>query len=111
MLQSAVDMERLVQDAMSVEKLPAVILRLGTLYSHDSAHAASMFNLISKKRFPVIGDGSVYWNMIHADDAAAAIARTVERAEEAQGGIFNICDDEPVRHRDLVNHIAGMFQM
>ena len=110
MLRSAVDMERLVADAIDGKNLPGVILRLGSLYCHDSFQTASMFSLIRQGQFSIIGKGDVYWNMLDADDAAAAIVRTADNADKGTRGVFNICDDEPVLYRDLVHYTAELLQ-
>jgi 2-alkyl-3-oxoalkanoate reductase len=106
MLRSAVDMEKLVMDAVNRKQLPAVILRFGTFYAHDSAQTASMFDGVAKRRFPVIGNGRVYWNIVNIDDAADAVVKAVLRTNISSGNILNVCDDEPVTYRDLVDYIA-----
>ncbi len=94
-LQSAADMERIVSDAALRHRLPAVILRFGSFYAHDSAQTSSMFSAIQRGRFPVIGSGEVYWNMITIDDAADAVLSAVHSGSTRPGEVFNICDNEP----------------
>jgi 2-alkyl-3-oxoalkanoate reductase len=105
-LQSALDMERIVADAARERQLPAVVLRFGMFYAHDSVQTRGMLDMISRGRFPVIGGGRVWWSLIHADDAAAAVAHTVEVYPVGLGQTFNIVDDEPVLYRELVHAIA-----
>ncbi len=105
-LQSAVDMEQIVQAAARERGLPATILRFGSFYSHDSAQTRTMLALIHKRRFPIIGDGGAYWNPIHVDDAAQAVVKAVDNHASAVSRRFNVCDDEPVTYRDLVSFIA-----
>jgi nucleoside-diphosphate-sugar epimerase len=105
-LTSAARMEKLVLGAAARERLPAVILRFGTLYSHDSPQTASIFRGIRSGRLPVIGKGKAYWNMINSDDAAAAAVGTAGVTDLPPGSVFNICDDEPVTSRDLFDFIA-----
>jgi nucleoside-diphosphate-sugar epimerase len=111
MLQSAADMERLVLNAATHQRLPAVILRFGSFYAHDSVQTASMFAGIARRRFPVIGTGHAYWNMIHLDDAADAVVKTVLNADSRSGMILNICDDEPAQYRDVANVIADSLKV
>lgn len=106
MLRSAVDMERTIREAAEGGRLPATILRFGTFYSYDSASTRQMFGLIRKGQFPVIGSGDAYWNMINVDDAAAAVAQAVEHRRNASFQVINVCDDEPVRARDLLDYLA-----
>lgn len=86
--------------------LPAIILRFGTFYSHDSAQTQNMLSLTRKGWFPVIGDGQAYWNMIHVDDAARAVVQAVNNYPQPLPHTFNICDDEPVTYGELVAHLA-----
>jgi nucleoside-diphosphate-sugar epimerase len=106
MLQSAVDMERIVREAARQKGLPATILRFGTFYSYDSAHTQSMFQLIKKRFFPIIGSGKGYWNIINVDDAAKAIAKTIEHYDRCLNQTFNVCDDEPVQSQSLIDFMA-----
>ena len=105
-LQSAVDMEKIIQTAAREKALPATILRFGMFYSFDAVHTRSMFELLQKRRFPVIGDGTNYWNMINVDDAARAIFMVVEDHDKAVSKTFNVCDDEPVVMRELLYYLA-----
>ena len=105
-IQSAADMEGLVARAIVKHHLPAITLRFGSFYCHDSPHTAVMFDLINRGRFPIVGDGSAYWNPIHADDAALAVVQAVEAGSQCAGRVFNVCDPEPVRYGDLVECIA-----
>lgn len=105
-LQSAADMEQLVFSAAVQQGLPAVILRFGSFYAHDSAQTSSMFSAIQNGKFPVIGDGQVYWNMITVDDAADAVISAVEKSGIRPGTVFNICDNEPALYHDIVHFTA-----
>ena len=49
-----------------------------------------------------MSDPDGYLSMVHAEDAAAAVASALE----APGGIYNVAEDEPMRRRDLANTIA-----
>ncbi len=105
-LRSASRMEEIVRDRASREGLPAVILRFGSFYAHDSAQTISMFRGMENGRLPVIGNGGAFWNMVHVDDAAVAIVRSLASAGSHRGTVLNVCDDEPVQCRDLFNFIA-----
>ncbi len=109
MLRSAVEMEAMVRRADAGNGLTSTILRFGSLYAHDAAHTDSMFSQIRKRRLPLIGDGAVYWNPIHADDAAEAVVNAIENHTVAAGKTYNICDDKPVLLRQLTSFIAKSF--
>jgi 2-alkyl-3-oxoalkanoate reductase len=108
-LQSAVDMEKIVQKATAERGLPAVTLRCGAFYSYDSAQTQAMLALTQKGFFPLIGDGAVYASFINADDAAGAVLSSVENYENAIGHTFNVCDDEPVTYRQLQTFLADQL--
>jgi nucleoside-diphosphate-sugar epimerase len=109
-LQSAVDMERFVREAARQHDLPAIILRFGSFYGHDSAQTRLMLQMISKGLFPIVRDGQMYWNLINADDAAAAVVAAVEKYEAGSGQTFNVCDDEPVQYGTMVRFIADALR-
>lgn len=105
-VQSAVDMEEIVQEAVDRHNLPAITLRFGSFYSYDSAQTRSMLEMAQKGFFPIVGDGDFYWNPLNVDDAAGAVAAAVENYENGLGQTFNVCDDEPVTFGDLLNYVA-----
>jgi nucleoside-diphosphate-sugar epimerase len=105
-IQSAVDMEQLVRDVMIERDLPAILLRNGSFYCYDSAQTQAMFELTKAGAYPVMGDGEVYWNIINVDDAANVVLKAVENYSNGLGQIFNVCDDEPVLSRNLLNFVA-----
>ena len=106
MVKSSIEREKHVLDAMAHQKLPSIILRFGSIYAHDSRSTSSMYDLISKGKFPLIERGNSYWNLVTADDAAGAVVAAVNNRKRNLGKIFNICDDEPVKHKDLVEFLA-----
>ena len=106
-IRSAADMEALVADAVLREHLPAIILRFGSFYSHDSRQTGMMFELARKRQFPIMGDGSPYWNMLRADDAAAAVVQALETGQRNSGKVFNVCEREPVQYGEFVQLLAS----
>lgn len=105
-LQSALEMEEIVRQAGLKQGLPAIVLRYGTFYSPDSAQTQAMLTATRKGLFPLIGGGMMYWNMIHVDDAASALVKSLENYARGVGQTFNVCDDEPVTLRDLTLFVA-----
>jgi 2-alkyl-3-oxoalkanoate reductase len=106
-LHSAVEMEQIIQNSVARHQLPAIVLRFGMFYCHDAAHTQGMFTGLRQGAYPVLGSGANYWNLIHVDDAAAAILNAL--ANYATGlpqGVFNVCDDEPVTYRELLDFLA-----
>ncbi len=82
--------ERAVLDARWTE---GIVLRYGAFYGPGtSISPGQMFELVRKRRFPVVGDGGGVWSFIHVGDAADA---TVAAVEHGTRGVYNVVDDEP----------------
>lgn len=105
-LQSAVDLEHLVEKASAKQKLPAVVLRCGHFYGADCVHTQKMLHLIKKGSFAKVAGGEVYWNNLHIDDAASAFVAAVESADVARGQILNVTDNHPVLFAEIVDFMA-----
>jgi nucleoside-diphosphate-sugar epimerase len=56
---------------------------------------------------PIIGDAEKWLNLIHVADGAAAIVAAQERGQP--GGIYNICDDHPVRRSEFYVLLAQLL--
>jgi nucleoside-diphosphate-sugar epimerase len=71
-----------------------IILRYGAFYGPGTSLApgAEQFELVRKRKFPVVGDGRGVWSFIHVADAAEA---TVAAVEHGRRGVYNIVDDHP----------------
>ena len=71
-----------------------IVLRYGTFYGPGTslAQGEEQFELIRKRRFPVVGDGGGVWSFIHVADAAEA---TVAAVEHGSRGVYNVVDDDP----------------
>jgi nucleoside-diphosphate-sugar epimerase len=89
---AVVSMERAVLAADGIE---GVVLRYGAFYGPGTYYGPGgwIAEEIAKRRFPVIGAGTAHSSFIHVDDAAAA---TVRALDHGPGGVYNVCDDEPV---------------
>ncbi|HET9985876.1 MAG TPA: NAD(P)-dependent oxidoreductase [Longimicrobiales bacterium] len=73
-----------------------IVLRYGGFYGPGTSMSlrppSAMVEMIRKRQFPIVGDGTGVWSFIHIDDAAAATVAAIERGRP---GIYNIVDDEP----------------
>ena len=105
-LQSVVKMEGLVQHYIRKSGLPAVILRLGIVYSEDSRHTLAMISQMQQQEATVIGKGENYWNLVHAGDAASAMVQVVKQYGIHIGETYNICDGTPVKMREFATYLA-----
>jgi nucleoside-diphosphate-sugar epimerase len=71
-----------------------IVLRYGGFYGPGTSMSpgAESFEMVRKRKFPVIGDGGGIWSFVHIEDAAEATVAAIERGRP---GIYNIVDDEP----------------
>jgi nucleoside-diphosphate-sugar epimerase len=71
-----------------------IVLRYGAFYGPGTSMApgSEQFELIRKRKFPVVGDGGGVWSFVHIADAAEA---TLAAVENGGRGVYNIVDDDP----------------
>jgi nucleoside-diphosphate-sugar epimerase len=84
-------LEKAVLDARWTE---GVVLRYGAFYGPGTSMApgGEQFEMIRKRKFPLVGDGGGVWSFIHIADAAEA---TVAAVEHGSRGVYNVVDDDP----------------
>lgn len=84
-------LERAVLDARWTE---GIVLRYGTFYGPGTSLApgGETYELVRKRKFPLVGDGGGIWSFIHVGDAAEA---TVAAVEHGTRGVYNVVDDDP----------------
>ena len=98
---------RHLEDAvLNAPGLDGTVLRYGSFYGPGTAIApdGAIGELLRRRRFPVIGDGSGIWSFVHVDDAAAATVRAVELGG---AGVYNIVDDDPASVREWLPELAA----
>lgn len=89
--------ERLVLDS----GLPAVIVRPSHVYGPGGWYAEELVTRLRQPgRFAVIGSGHNLWDVVHANDVAAALVLATESAPA--GTTFHVVDDEPVTYGDFM---------
>ena len=71
-----------------------IVLRYGAFYGPDTSMTAGseQFEMVKKRKFPLVGSGAGTWSFIHIADAAEATVAAVDRGKP---GIYNIVDDDP----------------
>jgi nucleoside-diphosphate-sugar epimerase len=71
-----------------------IVLRYGAFYGPGTglAPGGEQFELVRRRRFPLVGDGGGVWSFIHIADAAEA---TVAAVEHGSRGVYNVVDDDP----------------
>jgi nucleoside-diphosphate-sugar epimerase len=101
------DMEASVMDRAG-DGFDALVLRYGFFYGPGTWHAPGgpMFELVRRRRLPMIGDGAGRWSFVHIDDAAEA---TVLALQHGRSGVYNICDDDPVPMSQWLPELASLL--
>ena len=71
-----------------------IVLRYGTFYGPGTSMApgGEQFELVRRRKFPLVGDGGGVFSFIHIADAAEA---TVAAVEHGRRGVYNVVDDDP----------------
>ena len=71
-----------------------VVLRYGAFYGPGTSMSpgGEQFEMVRRRKFPIVGDGGGVWSFIHVADAAEA---TVAAIEHGGRGVYNVVDDDP----------------
>jgi nucleoside-diphosphate-sugar epimerase len=79
---------------VGAEELEGLVLRYGSFYGPGTSlgEGGVHWEMIRRRRFPIVGRGTGVWSFIHIDDAATATLAAIERGAP---GVYNIVDDEP----------------
>ncbi|MGB9182679.1 MAG: NAD(P)-dependent oxidoreductase [Solirubrobacteraceae bacterium] len=79
---------------LGAEWTEGIVLRYGVFYGPGTSMAPGedQFELVRRRRFPLVGDGGGVWSFIHVADAAEA---TVAAIAHGSRGVYNVVDDDP----------------
>ena len=82
-----------------------IVLRYGVFYGPGTllAPGGEQFELIRKRKFPLVGDGGGVWSFVHVADAAGA---TVAAIEHGSRGVYNVVDDDPATVAEWLPSLA-----
>ncbi|HET6877771.1 MAG TPA: NAD(P)-dependent oxidoreductase [Jatrophihabitans sp.] len=94
---------RHVEQAVTAAPLESVVLRYGTFYGAGAS--TELFELVRRRRLPIVGDGGAIWSWIHVDDAAAATVAALELGD----GIYNVVDYDPAPVREILTFVAELI--
>jgi nucleoside-diphosphate-sugar epimerase len=92
---------RHLEDAVLAAPLEGIALRYGNFYGPGASEPA--VEILRKRKFPIVGDGTGLWSWLHIDDAVGATVAAVERGP---GGIYNVVDDEPAPVAEWLPYLA-----
>ncbi len=82
-----------------------IVLRYGAFYGPGTSFTpgGAQFELVRRRKFPLVGDGGGVWSFIHVADAAEATVAAVERGSR---GVYNVVDDDPAPVADWLPALA-----
>jgi nucleoside-diphosphate-sugar epimerase len=92
--EGAAGIRHLEQAVLGADWTEGIVLRYGAFYGPGTGMGpgGEMFEMIRKRRFPLVGGGGGVWSFIHIADAAEA---TVAAVEHGSPGVYNVVDDDP----------------
>jgi nucleoside-diphosphate-sugar epimerase len=90
---------------LSADWTEGIVLRYGAFYGPGTSMSAGSdeFEMIRKRKFPLVGNGAGMWSFIHVADAADA---TVAAVEHGSRGIYNVVDDDPAPVAEWLPELA-----
>jgi nucleoside-diphosphate-sugar epimerase len=94
MRESLAAIRHLEEAVVGADWTDGLVLRYGAFYGPGTSMSpgGESFEIVRKRKFPVVGDGRGVWSFVHIADAAEATVAAVERGTR---GIYNVVDDEP----------------
>jgi len=94
MRESLAAIRHLEQAVLGARWTVGIVLRYGAFYGPGTSGApgGEQFELVRRRKFPLVGDGGGVWSFIHIADAAEA---TVAAVEHGNSGVYNVVDDDP----------------
>ena len=100
--------EHLEKAVLGADWTEGIVLRYGAFYGPGTSMApgSEQFEMIRKRKFPVVGDGGGVWSFVHIADAAEA---TVAAVENGGRGVYNIVDDDPAPVAEWLPELAAML--
>ncbi|SNS12804.1 Nucleoside-diphosphate-sugar epimerase [Actinomadura mexicana] len=108
MTQMMAAIEHLEKAVLGAAWTEGIVLRYGAFYGPGTSMApgSEQFDMIRKRKFPVVGDGGGVWSFVHIADAAEA---TVAAVETGGRGVYNIVDDDPAPVAEWLPELAAML--
>lgn len=81
--------------------LEGVVIRPGHIYGSGGWYASEIVARLRKPgRFVVLGSGENWWDVVHVEDVARAIALVAEKAPP--GSTYHCADDHPITQGDFL---------
>jgi nucleoside-diphosphate-sugar epimerase len=98
-------LRHLEQAVLGAQWTEGIVLRYGAFYGPGTSMAPGeeQFELIRRRKLPLVGDGGGVWSFIHVADAADA---TIAAVEHGSRGVYNVVDDDPARVAEWLPALA-----
>jgi nucleoside-diphosphate-sugar epimerase len=84
-----------------------IVLRFAAFYGPDATQSLDMIKLARKGWAPLPGSPEAYFSSVSHHDAATAVLAALH----LPAGIYNVADDEPLRHREFAEALAAALQV
>jgi nucleoside-diphosphate-sugar epimerase len=105
-IDAIVEAESVVRKHADEGEIEGVCMRFGFFHGQHADSTRRMFDLVRKRRLPLVGSGVTIRSWIELEDAARAVADALERAPA--GSVYNVVDDEPVTMRKYIGEIVRL---
>ena len=105
MRESLAAIRHLEEAVLGAEWTEGIVLRYGAFYGPGTSMSTGgeSFEVVRKRKFPLVGDAGGVWSFVHIEDAAEATVAAIEHGER---GIYNVVDDEPARVAEWLPALA-----
>ncbi len=100
------DTDIMVENAMKTGNPRIIQLMYGKIYGNGGLFKF-IYNMVDNNKGKIIGKGDNYIPNIHAEDAAGAIVKAIQK--QPLGEKFIIADDTPVTQKDFNNFMAELM--
>jgi nucleoside-diphosphate-sugar epimerase len=96
--------ERLALEYARLRGAPVTVARPTPIYGPGDTRLLKLFKMIARRRFMMLGDGEVYFHLVHVDDLVQGF-RLLADHPDAVGEVFILGGEE---YRTL-NHLVGLI--
>jgi nucleoside-diphosphate-sugar epimerase len=106
--ETAAALRHLEQAVLGARWTEGIVLRYGAFYGPGTtlAPGEEQFELVRKRKFPLVGEAGGVWSFIHVGDAAEA---TVAAVEHGRRGVYNVVDDDPAPVAEWLPALAAQL--
>ncbi|MCU0492710.1 MAG: NAD-dependent epimerase/dehydratase family protein [Chloroflexaceae bacterium] len=99
------DAERTIMEQVQRHRIPAMILRIGTIYGPER----DFVDAVQLNTETIFGNGRNFASPVHIDDLLTILMRLPDQGQP--GAIYNVADDSPVRLLDLYSEVHERLGM